>query len=295
MAKATGFKYPSFFRRLRFGTSGIPPEVRGLGYFAALKLLHSKGLHALELEFVHHIHLHEDTAMLLGKLASKLGISISAHAPYYINLASLEKPKFHASINRIIKTCVITKKAQGHSVVFHAGFYQGRDSKDVYSDIAKAIERIQGELIKQDVVIWLRPETTGKQTQFGNLKELIRLSQEFEMVLPCVDFSHLHARSVGDFNSVREWEEVMEELRSEIPKEKRILNRMHIHISGIEYGKKGERRHIPLELAKLKYHQLIEVLKKYKVCGTVICEAPASVLISDTLKLKKAYGDVHSK
>lgn len=280
---------PPPFKELHFGTSGIPPEVGARGYFTAVKFLNRKRLTAMEMEFVQQVHMDEETAIEFGKLAKTLKIHLSSHAPYYVNLASMEKEKLYASINRIVKAGFITACAGGHSVVFHAGFYQGRSRDEVYTLVARGIQKIEAEFRKREVAIWLRPEITGKETQFGNLKELIRLANEFEYVLPCIDFSHLHARSVGKFNTREEWADVLEHLRDETAKEKEILKRMHIHISGIEYGKKGERRHLPLEKADLDVISLLRVLKEYGVCGTVICEAPAQTLVSDTLKLKRFY------
>jgi len=282
-------KFPSTFKTLRFGTSGIPPEVKEQGYFAAVKFLRQRQLGAMEMEFVQQVHMDEETAWALGTLARRLGISLSAHAPYYVNLASLEKEKIYASINRIVKASVITAHAQGHSVVFHAGYYQGRGKEEVFGMVALGIEKIEAELGKRKVAIWLRPELTGKDTQFGNLDELIRLTNLFEYVLPCIDFSHLHARACGKFNTREEWLEVLERLKNETPKEKKILRRMHIHISGIEYGAKGERRHLPLARADLQVDALMGVLRDYNVCGTVICEAPSEALIGDTIKLRDLY------
>ena len=53
--------------------------------------------------------------------------------------------------------------------------------------------------------IWVRPETTGKPTQWGNLEEIVKLSRDFKQVLPCVDFSHLHARTNGKYNTYDEF------------------------------------------------------------------------------------------
>ncbi len=288
-------KYPSAFTTLHFGTSGIPPEVKDKGYFGAVGFLSKKRLSAMEMEFVQQVHMDEETALEFGKLAKELGIILSSHAPYYINLASRETEKIHSSINRIVKSAIITHCAGGHSVVFHAGFYQGRKREEVYRMIANGIYAVEKELAKRKVNIWLRPEITGKETQFGSLEELIRLSSEFESVLPCLDFSHLHSRSIGRYNTQEEWQEVIERLRDEVPMGKNILKRMHIHISGIEYGSKGERRHLPLKKSDLEYKLLMAVLKEFNVCGTVICESPTGVLIKDTLALRRCYETIKNK
>lgn len=90
----------------------------------------------------------------------------------------------------------------------------------------------------------MRPEITGKPTQFGgDLKELVNLSEELEMVLPTIDFAHCHARNAGKFNTVEEWREMLGFMEDRLGRE--ALDNMHIHMSGINYTAKGERNHLP--------------------------------------------------
>ncbi len=281
---------PQEFDRLHFGTAGVPhAENEGVDYPAGLAQLADAGLSALELEFVRQVHLDLEDAAEVGKLAARNGIHLSAHAPYYVNMASLDRPKVHASISRIAKAAKVLHAAGGHSVVFHAAFYQGRPADEVYTLVARAFEELEGTLAKAEVAVWIRPELTGKPTQFGDINELIRLSQEFETVLPCIDFSHLHARTNGAYNSVEEWKELLDLIESGVPKEKRVMRRMHMHLSGIEYGPKGELRHLPFAESDIYYAELLHLLKKRGVCGTLICESPQDVLASDARLLKKTY------
>lgn len=281
-------KLPGTFDRLHFGTAGLPagedtPLAEGLG------LLRRHNLTALELEFVQRVYMSEDEAREAGAMARERGVLLSAHAPYYINLASLERPKYHASVSRIVKTAQVLHAAGGHSVVFHAAFYQKRKPEKVYKQVAAGIVEIEETLRKKGLAVWLRPELTGKPTQFGDVSELTRLAREFETVLPCIDFSHLHARTAGGYNTGREWEEVMQQLAAEIPAEKQPLKRMHIHLSGIAYGPKGERNHLPLVESDLNYAALLAVLKRHGVGGTVICEGPHETVLNDLALMRKAY------
>ena len=281
---------PGTFDTLHIGTAGLPREGNErINYDEGLTQLQKAGLSALELEFVQQVHLDLDSAEKVGALAAERDIHLSAHAPYYVNLASLERSKVHASISRIVKAAKSLHAAGGHSVVFHAAFYQGRPADEVYTLVAKAFEELEGALAKAKVAVWVRPELTGKPTQFGDPGELIRLSREFETVLPCIDFSHLHARTDGAYNTVAEWEQLLDAIEGGIPKEKQVMRRMHMHLSGIEYGPKGERRHLPFSESDLDYSALMRLLKKRGICGTLICEAPRETLIDDALLLKEAY------
>ncbi|HOB22894.1 MAG TPA: hypothetical protein PKI30_08590, partial [Bacillota bacterium] len=103
----------------------------------------------------------------------------------------------------------------------------------------------------------LRPELMGKPTQFGSLEELLRLSQELP-VLPCLDFSHFHART-GEFNTFEEFASILEQLEQALGEE--ALKNLHLHISGIDYGPKGERKHLVFADADFNYQELMNVLK----------------------------------
>jgi deoxyribonuclease-4 len=62
---------------------------------------------------------------------------------------------------------------------------------------------------------------------------------------------------------------------------------MHIHLSGIEYTNKGEKRHLPFADSDMKYMELLKVLKDYNVNGMLICESP--IMEEDTLLLKRSF------
>jgi len=278
------------FDRLCFGTAGLPAEdAEARDYTGGLTRLHAAGLSALELEFVQEIHLTPSQAEVVGRTAAKLGIHLSAHASYYVNLASAERPKVHASVTRIVKAARVLHAAGGHSVVFHAAFYQGRRKEEVYSQVARGLAELEQTLAQAGVQVWIRPELTGKPTQFGDPAELIRLSQEFATVLPCLDFSHLHARFAGRYNSVAEWEPLLDQLEAEVPREKQVFKRLHIHLSGIDYSAKGERKHLPLAESDLAYRELIQLLKRRGAGGIVVCEGPRPVAVSDAQALQAAY------
>ena len=65
------------------------------------------------------------------------------------------------------------------------------------------------------------------------------------------------------------------------------LKNMHIHISGIEYSAKGERKHLELQASDLKYNELLRALSDYNIKGTVICESPNQE--GDALMLKTSF------
>jgi deoxyribonuclease-4 len=198
-----------------------------------------------------------DAAREVGALAKEKGISLSVHAPYYINLASDEKEKIVASKRRILDSCERAAAFGARSVVFHAGFYQKKTAEQTYALIKKAILEIQKKISKNKWKVKLCPEVTGKPSQFGSVEELLKLKKETGCGI-CVDFAHLYARQQGDID----YSQIL----------KKLPRKFHAHFSGIEYGPKGERKH--LKTTKKFFEPLAQALLKTKRDITLICESP---------------------
>ncbi len=269
---------------LLFGTAGIPISTKG-NTIQGIKDVRKLGLESMELEFVRSVNIKEDKTQLVKEIANKNDIILSSHASYYINLNSNDKKKVYASINRVIESAIITSLCGGWSVCFHAGYYQKDSKEKVYEKIKEGIRKIINEVKEFNNKIWIRPEISGRVAQFGNLNELIKLSQDIEQVTPCIDFAHSHARSNGRFNTKKEFSQILEEIEKGLGKE--VLRNMHIHVSGIEYNEKGEKNHLNLEESDLNYKDLIKVWKEFNIKGIVISESPN--IEKDALLMQKLY------
>lgn len=272
--------------RLRFGTAGIPVSTEKGDTFDGVKDVHRLGLGAMELPFVHSVFLTKTTASELAEEAADNDVRLTAHGSYYINLNAKEPQKIGASRSRVIQAAHIGRAAGVWSLTFHAAFYLGMEKDTVYENVKFQMKKIVDELQEAGNDIWVRPETTGKPTQWGDYKEIIKLSQEVEQVMPCIDFAHLHARTNGKYNTRAEFQEVLSAIERGLGKEG--LNNMHIHMSGINYGEKGEKNHLYLEDSDMNYKDLMKTLKEFKVKGSLISESPN--LEHDALLMKKTFG-----
>ncbi|OYT61268.1 MAG: hypothetical protein B6U69_03885 [Thermofilum sp. ex4484_15] len=270
---------------LKFGTAGIPLSAKGKGTIEGIMEVKRLGLGAMELEFVRGVRLSEKGAMEVGAVAKSLNVTLTAHGPYYINLNSSDKAKVDASVKRILDTAKVAYAAGGYSITFHTAYYGNSSKAETYARIKKALTKVIRELQDNGITIWVRPETTGKRSQFGTLDEVIKLSEELEMVMPCIDFAHIHARSRGAYNSYEEFSSILELIERRLGKE--ALREMHIHVSGIEYGERGEVRHLNLKESDFKYADLLKAFKEFKVGGVVISESPN--IEGDALLLKECY------
>jgi deoxyribonuclease-4 len=245
-----------------------PAGSNGMGNLKGVAKVAELGLDCMEVAFTYGVRMDLETACAVGTRAKALGIILSVHAPYYINLASDEKEKYDASKIRILDSCEKAHVMGARKVVFHAGFYQKRTAGQTYDSIKKAIVGMQKRIARKGWQVELCPEITGKPSQFGSLTELLKLEKETGCGIT-VDFSHLYARQQGEIDYAK--------ILARLPK------KFHAHFSGIEYGDKGERKHV--RTTKTFFEPLARALIQRQAEITLISESPKPY--EDAVMMKK--------
>jgi deoxyribonuclease-4 len=270
---------------LLFGTGGVPVSAKSRSTEAGIERIAELGLGCMEVEFVQGVKMGSQVAASVGELAARKNVVLTAHGPYAMNLNAVEPQKVHMSKERILQTARIAALFGARSITFHAAFYLKSTPAETYAVVKKHLQEVVNTLQKEGNKVTISPEVTGKPSQFGTLEELLRLSSEMEGVLPCIDFSHWHART-GKANSYQEFIAILDRVEKKLGRQ--ALDNMHIHLSGIAYGNKGEIKHLMLRDSDFQYIELLEALKKRKVKGMIICESVPS-LEEDALLLQKSY------
>jgi len=199
--------------------------------------------------------------------------------------AGIEKEKVEASKKRILDSARILQLCGGWSVCYHPGFYQKSTKEEAFKNVKKNIADLLQKAKDEGIDVWIRTETTGKATQFGTYTELLKISAEFDKMMPVIDFSHVHARNNGIYNTYDEFSKILQEVENYLGK--KGLENMHIHVSGIAYGEKGEKHHLELDESDMNYKDLMRALKDFKCAGVVICESPN--IESDAMLLQTTY------
>jgi len=270
-----------------FGTGGIPHSARAKTTIDGIERIAELGLGCMEIEFVQGVKMGEAGARLVAETAAREGVKLSAHAPYFINFNAHEPEKIRASQDRVLQTARIAALCGAESVTFHAAFYLGDPPEKAYSTVKKYLAETLNQLKRENNRVWIRPEVVGKLSQFGTLEEILNLSTEIEGLAPCIDFAHWHARS-GGFNSYPEFTSILLQVKERLGRA--ALDDMHIHVSGITYGKKGEIKHLDLKESDFQYIELLKALNDYDASGIVICESPN--LEEDALLLQATYKEI---
>jgi deoxyribonuclease-4 len=281
---------PAAAEKLLFGTAGIPETSPQTSTLSAVKHVHDLGLDCLEIEFVRGVKLGSDTALKIKEKAPVLGIALSAHAPYYINLNSPEQGKRLQSQDHILRSVRMAGECGARSVVFHAGYYHTSTPEKTYESVRKELREVLSILKSERTGVRVRIETMGKKSQFGSLDEVLNLCRDVDGLAPCLDFSHLHARE-GKANSYLDFYRILKKVEKRLGKA--ALKDIHIHVSGIEYSPKGEIKHLNLQESDFRYDEWIEALKDCEVEGLVICESPSRE--TDAVMLKNLFRSARRK
>ncbi len=261
---------------IKLGPAGVPMACQGSS-IDAIKVISDMGLSAMEVEFVRGVKMSVATAEVLGKEAKKFGVGLSVHAPYYINLASEERSKIEASKKRIWDSLERGEAMGATVVVVHAGYY-GKDRERAERMITNACIKMSEKITEKKWKIKLGLETTGRQSQWGTLSEILNLCKKAKKCIPVIDFSHIFARNGGNID----YSKILEMMKD--------YNYIHSHFSGINYsyvaeGKGNERNHEPI--GKPDFKLLAKEIIKRKTNITIISESP--ILEKDSLKMKKTF------
>ena len=272
---------------LLFGTGGIPRSARAKTTIDGIERIAELGLGCMEIEFVQGVRMGEAGARLVAETAVREGVKLSAHAPYFINFNAHEPEKIRASQDRLLQTARIAALCGAESIVFHTAFYLGDPPEEAYNTVKKYLEEVLNKLKRESNRVWIRPEIMGKPSQFGTIDEVFNLCIELKGLAPGIDFAHWHARS-GRFNSYPEFTVILRQVEEQLGRA--ALDNMHIHVSGISYGKKGEIKHLNLKEADFQYTELLKALSDCDAKGIVICESPN--LEEDAMLLQTTYNEL---
>lgn len=274
-----------------FGPSGNSDSFYAQGYkhtWQAFAWLKEKNLDAFEYSFGRGVSLSQETAELIGRHAEENGVVLSAHAPYYINLAAPEREKREKGINYIVETALRLRWMGGKRMVVHVGSAMKMARQHALENCAQgldeALDRLQDAGLHPQICI----ETMGKPGQIGNLDEILMLCKRDERLTPCMDFAHLHALGGGSLNMTEDFAAVLDAMEDAIGLAR--ARSIHIHFSTVEYGAGGEKKH--RTFADLDYGPRFEYLAPLLVqrgySPHIICESRGT-MAEDARQMRDIY------
>ena len=248
------------------------------------------GLDAYEYQCGKGVHVGEATAREIGLNARSAGIVLSLHAPYFINLANPDPESLQKTIGYITGACRVADWMGARRVIIHSGALMKRTRREAL-DIAK--QSLLAVLRDCDDAgyshMTLCPETMGKINQLGDLEEVLELCTLDERLVPCIDFGHLYARSIGALEGEQACEEMLDRVEQVLGRDR--AQYFHSHFSHIEFTPKGgESRHVCFkdDVWSPDFTPLAKAVARRGWSPTFICES-AGTQSEDALEMKEIY------
>ena len=274
-----------------FGPAGNAESFPYKSSADAPRWLAQLGLDCYEYQCGKGVNVGEGTARKIGAAAREAGVRLSLHAPYFINLANPDPDSLQKTIGYITAACQAADWMGAGRVVIHSGALMRRTRREA---LATARESLKAVIAACDDAgyghIALCPETMGKLGQLGDLDEVLELCTLDERLLPCIDFGHLYARSLGADDGPEAFSRMLDRVEEVLGEDRAA--RFHSHFSHIEFTPKGgEKCHRTFADDGgfgPQWEPLAQEIARRNWSPTFICES-AGTQAEDALEMKRTY------
>ncbi len=282
-----------------FGSSGCGDEFYNDGHKNILevpKWIKEYGLDAYEYSFGHGYQMSSEMAQNAGQLFKENNIKLSLHAPFYINFANPDEEMYAKTKGYIYTGLKFLRAFGADKLVFHSASCGKMNRKEALELTTNRFIEFFNELEEEGQLegLFLCPETMGKSMQIGTYKEVCDLCTLNKHLVPTFDFGHINSLEQGSLKTKEDYRRILDYSIEKIGFEK--TNQAHIHFSKIQYGEKGEIRHLNYDdmVYGPEFDGLAEILIDYKLSPRVICES-MNMMPHDALLMKKIYQNLLDK
>lgn len=278
-------------KQILFGPAGNSDSFTQQGHKSTVDTpawLAQMGLHAFEYQCGRGVNIGETTARKIGANAAAHGIHLSLHAPYYINLSSIEPERVEKNIGYVLASCQAATWMGATRIVVHTGGLGKLTRTRAFENTQKNVKTIVQAVAEAGYTQTICLETMGKQSVIGTAEEIFSLVALDDRLLPCIDFGHLNARTGGGMNTLESFAALLDQMEQTIGKERTQI--FHAHFSKIEYSDKGEVRHLTFADEKYgpEFTPLGQLLAERQLTPTIICES-AGTQAEDALWMQNTY------
>lgn len=278
---------------LRIGPSGNSNAFYASGRkhtYQEAEFLHGLGLNAFEYSFGRGVSMSDETAERIKTEFEKYDIAISAHAPYYTNFANPDSEMIKKSIGYVLQSISAVNKMGGERVVVHPAACGKATRETAVAAAAKNLELLAQAVDGAHCKVCL--ETMGKLNQIGTVEEVVSFCTIHEAFYPCFDFGHINSYTRGGIKGKDDYRRILDYTIEKLGFDK--ASQMHVHFSKIQYGDKGEIRHLTFEDAQYgpEYAPLAELIDEYRMSPYVVCESNGT-MSDDAAVMKNMHKSVY--
>lgn len=277
---------------IKFGPSGNSESFYAAGYAhteESAKFVRAHGLDCFEYSFGRGVNMTEKKAASIKDAFEAENVEISVHAPYFINFANPDDEMAAKSYTYVLESAKIARLMGGRRIVFHPAT-QGKDIRSVaFTRTLDRVKILRDYIYLNDLSdMMFCPETMGKTAQIGTVEEIAEICKIDKIFTPCVDFGHVNAREQGSLKTEQDYCQHLDVLLDAIGFER--MQNFHVHFSKIQYGAKGEIRHLTFEDTVFgpEFEPLAAALVKYGLEPYIVSES-AGTQTEDAMTMKAMY------
>lgn len=275
----------------KFGPAGNAESFPYKSSLDAPRWLAELGLDLYEYQCGKGVNIKEENARKLRENAEQAGITLSLHAPYFINLANPDPESLKKTTGYILSACRAADWIGAARVTIHPGALMKRSRREAQEIALRSLKEVLKACDAEGYGhISLCPETMGKINQLGDLDEVLELCTLDERLIPCVDFGHLYARSIGADEGTEAFVRMLDRMEEIIGLNR--ASRFHSHFSRIEFtpngGEKCHRTFADNGGYGPDPAPLMQELARRGWSPTIICES-AGTQAEDALVMKTIY------
>ena len=274
-----------------FGPAGNAENFPYKSSADAPKWLKEIGLDCYEYQCGKGVRVGEAAARKVGLAAVEHGISLSLHAPYFINLANPDPEALQKTIGYITGACLVADWMGARRVVIHSGALMKRTRREAQDTALRSLKEVIAACDGAGFGhIALCPETMGKINQLGDLDEVLELCALDGRLAPCIDFGHLYARSLGADDGEAAFSRMLDRVAEVLGPDR--ASTFHSHFSHIEFtpggGEKCHRTFADDGGYGPDWTPLAQAVARRGWSPTFICES-AGTQAGDALEMKRIY------
>lgn len=214
----------------------------------------------------------------IGEIAADLDVSLSLHAPYYMDLLGSEEIATRSTDN-LRYAGLVARQLGARIVVTHIGFYHDLSKEQAMERVVQKLQDVRQWYDRMKIPARIGLEASGKQVIFGSLDELISVCKRIGGVVPVMSFPHMHARDGGALKRKEDFREVFDKVRDALK-----LTTLYSHFSGVEHEGGNELRFTPIKKGDMRFEPLAEFLADDNPEITIISDSP--LLEHDAMYMK---------
>ena len=276
-----------------FGPSGCGNEFYEQGHKSILEVpewVKNYGLDAYEYSFGHGYNMSSELANKAGQLFKDHDIKLSLHAPFYINFANPDEVMYQKTQGYIYTGIKFLRAFGADRLIFHPASCGKLKREEALELTYKRFDETFNKMDEEGILdgLLLCPETMGKTMQIGTYSEVVDLCKVNEHLVPTFDFGHINSLEQGSLKTKDDYKRILDYCIEKLGFDR--TNNCHIHFSKIQYGAKGEIKHLNYDdsIYGPEFDPLAEVLVEYNLSPRVICES-MDKMPHDALIMKKIY------